>query len=140
MVTLEISTRAKTELVDITAQVAEAVRESGVGEGVCHVFVPHTTAGVTLNENWDPTVRYDILLTLDDHLVPPDPRHRHGEGNSPAHIKATLCGASATVFVSGGQVQLGRWQGIYLAEFDGPRRRRVWVKVLGDGRSLVTDS
>ena len=140
MITLEVSTRAKTELVDITAQVAQAVRQSGVSEGVCHVFVPHTTAGVTLNENWDPTVRYDILLTLDEHLVPPDPRHRHGEGNSPAHIKATLCGASATVFVSGGQVQLGRWQGIYLAEFDGPRRRRVWVKVLGDGRSLVTDS
>jgi secondary thiamine-phosphate synthase enzyme len=89
---------------------------------------PHTTAGVTLNENWDPTVRQDILLTMDDHVAPPDARHRHGEGNSPAHIKATLCGASATVFVVDGQ--LGQWQGIYLAEFDGPRRRRVWVKVL----------
>lgn len=132
MVTLEISTTARTELVDITAQVAQAVRQSGISEGICHIFVPHTTAGITLNENWDPTVRQDILLTLDDHLVPPDPRHRHGEGNSPAHIKATLCGSSGTVFVSGTQLQLGSWQGIYLAEFDGPRRRRVWVKVMAD--------
>jgi len=130
MIKLEVSTRANTELVDITAQVAEVVRESGVKEGVCYLFVPHTTAGITLNENWDPTVRHDILLTLNDRLVPPDPRHRHTEGNSPAHIKATLCGASATVFVSKGQLQLGTWQGIYLAEFDGPRRRRVWVKVM----------
>ena len=130
MITLDVSTRARTELVDITAQVAQAVRQSGISEGVCHVFVPHTTAGVTLNENWDPTVRQDILLTLDDHLVPPDPRHRHGEGNSPAHIKATLCGASTTVFVTDGQLQPGRWQGIYLVEFDGPRQRRVWVKVM----------
>ena len=130
MIALDVSTQARTELVDITAQVAQAVRQSGISEGVCHVFVPHTTAGITLNENWDPTVRQDILLTMDDHLVPPDPRHRHGEGNSPAHIKATLCGASATVIVSDGQPQLGRWQGIYLAEFDGPRRRRVWVKVM----------
>jgi len=132
MIITEIPTTARTELVDITAQVAQAVGQSGVSEGVCHIFVPHTTAGITLNENWDPTVCRDILLTMNDHLVPPDHRHRHGEGNSPAHIKATLCGASATVFVSGGQLQLGRWQGIYLAEFDGPRRRRVWVKVLAD--------
>jgi secondary thiamine-phosphate synthase enzyme len=126
----QVSTQSKTELADVTAQVAQAVQESGISEGVCHVFVPHTTAGVTLNENWDPTVQHDILLTMNDQLVPPDPRHRHGEGNSPAHIKATLCGASGTVFVSRGQLQLGRWQGIYLAEFDGPRRRSVWVKVM----------
>ena len=132
MITMEIPTTARTELVDITAQVAQAVGQSDVSEGVCHIFVPHTTAGVTLNENWDPTVRHDILLTMNDHLVPPDHRHRHGEGNSPAHIKATLCGASAIIFVSSGQLQLGRWQGIYLAEFDGPRRRRVWVKVMAD--------
>jgi secondary thiamine-phosphate synthase enzyme len=130
MITLNVSTRATTELVDITSQVAQAVRQSEITDGACHIFVPHTTAGVTLNENWDPTVRQDMLLTLDDHIVPRDPRHRHGEGNSPAHIKATLCGASATVIVSDGQLLLGRWQGIYLAEFDGPRRRRVWVKVM----------
>ena len=127
---LSVKTRSRTEFVDITAQVAKAVRDSGVNEGVCHIFVPHTTAGITLNENWDPTVQHDILLTMNDQLVPPDARHRHGEGNSPAHIKATLCGASSTVFVSGGQLQMGRWQGIYLAEFDGPRRRSVWVRVL----------
>lgn len=130
MITLDIPTHAKTELVDITSQVAQAVRQSGIREGVCHIFVPHTTAGVTLNENWEPTVRQDILLTLDDHVAPPDTRHRHGEGNSPAHIKATLCGASAAVFVSDGRLQLGQWQGTYLAEFDGPRRRHVWVKVV----------
>ena len=130
MITIDVPTQARTELVDITPQVAQAVRQSGITDGICHIFVPHTTAGLTLNENWDPTVRHDILLTLDDSLVPPDPRHRHGEGNSPAHIKATLCGASATVFVSDGQLQLGRWQGIYLAEFDGPRRRRVWMKAV----------
>jgi secondary thiamine-phosphate synthase enzyme len=129
MITLEVSTQARTELADITAQLAQAVKQSGISEGVCHIFVPHTTAGITLNENWDPTVRQDILVTLNDN-VPPDPRHRHSEGNSPAHIKATLCGASSTVFVSGGQLQLGTWQGVYLAEFDGPRRRRVWVKLL----------
>jgi len=130
MITLNVPTKASTELVDITAQAAQAVRDSGISEGVCSIFVPHTTAGVTLNENWDPTVQHDILLTMDDQLVPPDPRHRHGEGNSPAHIKATLCGASSTVPVSDGQLQLGRWQGIYLAEFDGPQRRSVWVKVM----------
>jgi secondary thiamine-phosphate synthase enzyme len=130
MITLNVPTKARTELVDITGQAAQAVRDSGISEGVCYIFVPHTTAGITLNENWDPTVQHDILLTMNDHLVPPDPRHRHGEGNSPAHIKATLCGASSTVLVSGGQLQLGRWQGIYLAEFDGPRRRSVWVKVM----------
>ena len=130
MIELDVATRAKTELVDITARVAQAVHGSGIADGLCHIFVPHTTAGVTLNENWDPAVRQDMLLTLDDHVVPPEPRHRHGEGNSPAHIKATLCGASAVVFVSDGQLQLGSWQGIYLAEFDGPRRRRVWLKVV----------
>jgi len=130
MLTLDVPTHSRTELVDITSQVAHVVRQAGIGEGVCHIFVPHTTAGVTLNENWDATMRQDMLLTLDDHVAPPDARHRHSEGNSPAHIKATLCGASATVFVDDGQLQLGQWQGIYLAEFDGPRRRRVWVKVM----------
>jgi secondary thiamine-phosphate synthase enzyme len=129
MITLEVSTQARTELADITGQLNQAVKQSGISEGVCHIFVPHTTAGITLNENWDPTVQQDILVTLND-TVRPDPRHRHSEGNSPAHIKATLCGASSTVFVGGGQLQLGTWQGVYLAEFDGPRRRRVWVKLL----------
>jgi secondary thiamine-phosphate synthase enzyme len=129
MITLDIRTNAPTELVEITDAVQRAVTESGVQEGVCLLFVPHTTAALTLNENWDPAVRHDILLTVDA-IAPPDPRHRHGEGNSPAHVKASLFGVSAFVLVSGGRLQFGSWQGIYLAEFDGPRHRRLWVTVL----------
>ncbi len=127
--TLNIRTSAPTELQDITPMVQRAVDESGVREGVCLLFVPHTTAALTLNENWDPDVRRDLLLTVND-LVHDDPRHRHSEGNSPAHIKASLLGVSAFVLVSGGRLQLGSWQGVYLAEFDGPRSRRLWVAVL----------
>ncbi|MCS7220300.1 MAG: secondary thiamine-phosphate synthase enzyme YjbQ [Anaerolineae bacterium] len=129
METIWVTTRGHEELLDITGQVQEAVSRSGVTEGVCCLFVPHTTAGITLNENWDPDVRRDLLLTLSS-MAPADPRHRHAEGNSPAHIKASLCGTSALVFVSAGRLQLGSWQGIYLAEFDGPRQRQVWVKVI----------
>lgn len=129
METIWVTTRGHEELLDITGQVQEAVSRSGVTEGVCCLFIPHTTAGITLNENWDPDVRRDLLLTLAS-MAPADPRHRHVEGNSPAHIKASLCGASAFIFVSAGRLQLGSWQGIYLAEFDGPRRRQVWVKVI----------
>jgi secondary thiamine-phosphate synthase enzyme len=105
------------------------VGESGVQNGLCHIFVPHTTAGVTINENWDPSVRVDILSVLDD-LVPASGRYRHAEGNAPAHIKASLMGSSQTVLVEGGRLVFGSWQGIFLTEFDGPRRRRVLVKVL----------
>lgn len=129
MITLTVQTHAQSELRDITQQVQEAVRQGGVDDGLCALFVPHTTAGVTLNENWDSDVQRDILLTLAD-IAPVDPRHRHREGNSPAHIKASMVGASALVIVKGGQLQLGRWQGVYLAEFDGPRSRNVWVKVV----------
>jgi secondary thiamine-phosphate synthase enzyme len=124
-----VTTRGHEELLDITDQVQEAVSRSGVTEGVCCLFIPHTTAGITFNEKWDPDVRHDLMLTLSS-IASADPRHRHAEGNSPAHAKASLCGASAFVFVSGGRLQLGPWQGIYLAEFDGPRRRQVWVKVI----------
>ena len=129
MITLDIRSNASTELQDITPVVQRAVGESGVQEGVCLLFVPHTTAALTLNENWDSDVGRDILLTVND-LAPPDPRHRHREGNSPAHIKSSLLGVSAFLFVSRGRLQLGNWQGIYLAEFDGPRTRRVWLAVL----------
>jgi len=128
---LQIATPARSALVDITEAVQAVVDRLGVREGLCAVFVPHTTAGLTLNENWDPDVQHDILLTLND-LVRPDPRHRHSEGNSPAHIKAALMGNSLTLIISGGKLQLGAWQGVYLAEFDGPRRRQVWVKVVAD--------
>jgi secondary thiamine-phosphate synthase enzyme len=126
---LIIKTPTQTELVDITPQVQKAVRESGVQSGVCYVFVPHTTAGLTLNENWDPAVREDVIRAL-NRIVPPVGDYRHDEGNSPAHIKASLMGSSATIPVEGGRLVLGTWQGVYLAEFDGPRERRVLVRVM----------
>jgi secondary thiamine-phosphate synthase enzyme len=135
---LNIRTNRATELVDITGQVQDAVTRLGAMDGVVYLFCPHTTAGLTLNENWDPDVQRDMLLTIDGHIAPPDPRHRHGEGNSPAHIKASLFGADAAVFVEEGRLQLGRWQGVYLAEFDGPRQRQVWVKFLGERRAATS--
>ena len=134
MITLTIETRAHTELRDITGEVAGALHQSGVLNGVCHIFVPHTSAAITLNENWDPSVRTDILNVLDQ-LVPASGRYRHAEGNAPAHIKASLMGSSQTVLVEGGRLVFGSWQGIFLTEFDGPRRRRVLVKVLPDAAS-----
>jgi secondary thiamine-phosphate synthase enzyme len=131
MVRLQICTKAHAEMVDITAEVQRVVRQSGVQQGVCHVFVPHTTAGLTLNENCDPAVEEDILMVLDK-LVPWRGGYRHAEGNSAAHVKASLLGDSVTVFIENGALALGTWQGLYLAEFDGPRQRRVWVKVASD--------
>ena len=130
IVQLELATRTHSELQDITSQVQKVVMESGVREGVCHVFVPHTTAGLTLNENWDPDVRGDLMRALA--ALVPNVSYRHGEGNSPAHLMATLVGANATLLVSEGRLVLGSWQGVYLAEFDGPRRRRVLVKVVAE--------
>lgn len=131
MAQLEINSGSRAEMVDITAEVQRAVREQGMQSGVCHVFVPHTTAGLTLNENWDPSVRADILMELDK-FVPWDDNYRHAEGNAAAHIKTSLVGSSQTILVEDGRLVLGTWQGIYLAEFDGPRRRRVLVKLVGD--------
>jgi len=128
---IEIHTQAHDELVDITGQIQHKVSQSGVKTGVCYVFVPHTTAGLTLNENWDPSVRRDMLVALSK-LIPWDGDYRHGEGNSAAHIKASIMGFSYTLLVENGRLALGSWQGIYLAEFDGPRRRRVLVRVVGE--------
>ena len=128
---LEINTKSTAELADITAAVQQVVGEQGMQSGVCHVFVPHTTAGLTLNENWDPSVRADMLMELDK-IVPWNDNYRHGEGNSAAHIKASLMGFSQTILVEDGRLVLGTWQGIYLAEFDGPRRRRVLVRLVSD--------
>jgi secondary thiamine-phosphate synthase enzyme len=126
---LRISTRARDEFLDITAQVREAVSESGVIEGVCHVYVPHTTAGVTINEGADPAVKRDIIAEL-DRLVPHDGRFAHAEGNSAAHVKTTIVGSSQTIPVSGGKLLLGTWQSIYFCEFDGPRSRKTYVQLI----------
>jgi len=127
---IEISTRGHQAFCDITAEVQAVVSRSGVGEGVCYLFCPHTTAGLTFNENWDPDVRQDMCVGLDA-ISPRRPEYQHGEGNSPAHLKSSLVGAAQFVLVSGGKLMLGSWQGVYLAEFDGPRRRKVLVKVMG---------
>jgi secondary thiamine-phosphate synthase enzyme len=121
-----VSTRRRVELIDITRRVGEIVRESGIGEGVCRVFVPHTTAAVTINEKADPDVARDIAAAL-ERIVPEDQGFRHAEGNSDAHVKATLVGPSETIFVSGGELVLGTWQAVFFCEFDGPRTRRVVV-------------
>ncbi len=124
---IEVRTRSHDELLDITGQVQQMVSQNGVSNGLCHVFVPHTTAGLTLNENWDPAVRSDMLMALNK-LVPWDDDYQHGEGNSAAHVKASLMGFSLTLPVENGRLALGSWQGIYLVEFDGPRRRRVLLR------------
>ena len=126
---LAVSSTQRSEFVDITSEVQDIVRESGVRNGTCTIFVPHTTAGLVINENWDPSVQTDLLATL-DRLVPWQAGYRHVEGNAAAHIKAALVGASETVPVRDGRLMLGGWQGVALAEFDGPRHRRVLVQVV----------
>lgn len=126
---INVRTRSRTEFVDITAQVQEAVKESGLREGLCVIYVPHTTAAVTINEGADPSVQRDILSTL-SRLVPYEARYAHTEGNADAHVKSTLVGASQMVPVEGGKLALGTWQSIFFCEFDGPRHRRVLLKLL----------
>ena len=129
MKTLSVNTRSRTQFVDITAQVAGVVAESDLSDGIVTVFVPHTTAGVTINENADPDVTVDMDVILDK-MVPWSDGYKHGEGNSAAHVKASMMGSSVTVQVEGGNLLLGTWQAIYFCEFDGPRSRKVWVKCL----------
>ncbi|MBI3948561.1 MAG: YjbQ family protein [Armatimonadetes bacterium] len=129
-VKIPVRTSKPTEMVDITARVSEAVRRSGVSEGLCTVFVAHTTAGVTINENFDPDVRHDFLGALERMVPLASPDYRHDEGNSAAHVKASLVGSSATVIVAAGRLQLGTWQALFFCEFDGPRSREAWVKVM----------
>lgn len=128
---LIVHTSRRDEFVDITGAVQQIVTGSGVADGVCLVVVPHTTAGITINENADPDVVADMRHALDQ-LVPwKSPHYRHGEGNTAAHVKASLLGASVQVIVQAGRLQLGTWQGIYFCEFDGPRTRQAWVSVRG---------
>ncbi|HBE76320.1 MAG TPA: hypothetical protein DDW65_00835 [Firmicutes bacterium] len=121
----------RSQLIDITAQVAAEVARSGIKNGLCTVFIPHTTAGITINENTDPNVARDMLNTL-EHLAPHKADYQHAEGNSDSHVKASLVGSSCTVPVISGQLHMGTWQGIYFCEFDGPRNRRVKVGVFGE--------
>ena len=127
--TFNRSTSVKEEMVDITEDVRRAVTSCGVTEGVCFVHVPHTTAAVTINENADPDVRTDIIKGMKI-IVPEDIGYQHAEGNSPAHIKSSMVGNSVTVFISGGRLVLGTWQGIYFCEFDGPRNRDLYIKLI----------
>ena len=126
---IEIKTGSRTELVDVTPQVEQVVGESGMQEGICILYVPHTTAAVTINENADPSVKADITEKLSQ-LIPAGDRYKHREGNADAHIKATLVGPSVILLVKGGRLSLGTWQGIFFCEFDGPRHRKVVVRVL----------
>jgi secondary thiamine-phosphate synthase enzyme len=131
---LKVKTKARTELVDITTEVQNAVRKAGLEEGLCMVYVPHTTAAVTINESADPSVARDVLMILND-IVPWEADYRHREGNSPAHVKSSLVGASELVAVQNGHLQLGTWQGIFFCEFDGPRTRTVHVRMLASAFS-----
>jgi secondary thiamine-phosphate synthase enzyme len=128
---LRVETRNKTETIDITARIADVVKEAGIDQGICVITVAHTTAGIFVNENADPDVQYDVLAIL-DRLVPEQGDYRHAEGNSPGHIKSILVGTAVTVVVRDAALALGRWQGVYFAEFDGPRRRHATVTILGD--------
>ena len=127
-ITFDIRTSARSEMVNITEKVRQAVRDSGVMEGIATVFVPHTTAGVTINENADPDVVRDMLHEL-DRIVPWEDNYHHYEGNSAAHIKATMTGASEQVIIENGKLLLGTWQGIYFCEYDGPRNRHFMVRI-----------
>ncbi|HOR56850.1 MAG TPA: secondary thiamine-phosphate synthase enzyme YjbQ [Flexilinea sp.] len=123
-----LQTSGRSQLIDITSRVREAVTASGIREGLCTIFIPHTTAAVTINENADPDVVRDFLYELDK-IVPWQDGYRHAEGNSAAHLKSSLIGVSEQVLIENGRLMLGTWQGIYFCEFDGPRTRRVLVRI-----------
>lgn len=132
MVTLSVRSAQRVQMIDITQKVQETLRDMGVNEGICAVYVPHTTAGVTINEGADPAVCQDIMAHFSEQ-VPHRGNYRHYEGNSDAHIKVVSVGSSETIVVQGGQLRLGTWQRVFFCEFDGPRTRSVWVKAVGVG-------
>jgi secondary thiamine-phosphate synthase enzyme len=129
METINVKTNSRIELVDITDRVQAVVSRSKVKNGVCFLFCPHTTAGLTINENADPSVRRDIINTL-NRLVPENTGYSHAEGNADSHIKSSLFGSALTIFIENGQLAFGTWQGIYFCEGDGPRSREVWVNIM----------
>jgi secondary thiamine-phosphate synthase enzyme len=128
MEVLKVRTERRTQLVDVTEMVERAVGKAGVSSGVCYVYVPHTTAGVIINEHFDPDVAADLEGVF-ERLVPHRGPYRHGEGNSDSHAKAAITGTSQVIFVEEGKLALGRWQGVFFCEFDGPRERKMWVKI-----------
>lgn len=130
MNTINVPTQRRDQFVEITSSVRQMVQESGVQSGYVIVYVPHTTAGVTINENADPDVVHDMLLQLDQMVPWSQPFYRHMEGNTASHVKASMMGSSATIFIEDGRLVLGTWQGIYLCEFDGARTRKVHVKII----------
>ena len=129
--TLHVRTKRRSELQDVTDEIEAAVNESGCANGVCHLYVPHTTAGVIINEGYDPAVAQDLAAAF-DRLVPRVANSAHAEGNSDSHIKTSLAGSSQTVWITGGKLALGRWQRIFFAEFDGPRSRELRLKIVPD--------
>lgn len=129
MISIKIQTNSQTEMLDITQQINQEIAHQGINDGVCLVFIPHTTAGVTINENADPDVKRDMLKELNK-IVPFQDNYAHFEGNSAAHIKASLMGFSTMIGIEKGQLKLGTWQGVYFCEFDGPRNRKVWLELL----------
>lgn len=126
---IAVKTKSHCEFIDVTPGVQDIVRKSGVTYGVCQVFVPHTTAGITINENADPDVVRDIIAELEK-VVPLEDNYAHAEGNSAAHIKSSMMGCSQTIFIEDGRLALGTWQSLFFCEFDGPRNRSLWIKVL----------
>lgn len=132
--TLDIQTDRHDQMIDITARIQDIIDRSGLKRGMVLIYCPHTTAGVTINENVDPDVRHDILMRLNEMCPWRHPQDRHREGNSAAHLKAGMMGFSQIIAVTSGGLLLGRWQGIYFCEFDGPRRRSLYVQVLQDGQ------
>jgi secondary thiamine-phosphate synthase enzyme len=124
---INVKSKSRVEFIDVTGMVQETVKEAGVQDGICHLYVPHTTAGITINEGADPSVQRDIQNTLSK-LAPQDMNYFHREGNADAHIKSTLVGTSVHVIVDGGKLLLGTWQSIFFCEFDGPRHRRIAIK------------
>ena len=128
---LHLATNSRVEFVDVTSQIEQLIEKSGIESGQCHVFVPHTSAAVLINENYDPGLRQDIADFLKK-LAPPNPDYHHNDGNCDSHLKATIIGATRTLLIENRRLLLGRWQGVYFCEFDGPRRRDLHIKLVSD--------
>jgi secondary thiamine-phosphate synthase enzyme len=137
MQTLQLKTKRRTQLLDITNEIERLVQASGVISGICFLYVPHTTAGILINEHADPDVASDAEGCV-DRLVPDDPRFEHSEGNTDSHVKTMLVGMTQFVFIESARLVLGRWQGIFFAEFDGPRERQLFLKIQPDGKAVAS--